>query len=118
MSTHDLIDERSFEMHRVIARILRADPSALVRVVAQMESRLNDPDYSESLKDCVREWQAIVISGVDRVLEVLNDRGEEGRRLRQNSPFAILMPQEERLRILRRFTRDEPVRAGAHSSGV
>ena len=118
MPAHDLIDERLYEMHLVIARILRADPAGLTRAMVQMESRLIDPGYSESLKDCVREWHAIASEGLVRVLEVLADRGEEGQRLRQNSPFAILMPQDERIRILKEHAQHEPVRTGAHPAGV
>jgi len=118
MSDHAKADDRNYEMHQVIARILRADPSGLGRVREQMESRLADPGYSDSLKDCVREWLGIINAGLDRVLEVLDDAGEEGCRLRQNSPFAILMPQDERVRILKRYARNEPVRTGTHPAGV
>ncbi|HRQ90438.1 MAG TPA: hypothetical protein PLA50_16700 [Bacteroidia bacterium] len=118
MNSHRHIDERSYEMHQVIVRILRADPACLGLVAQQMDARLADPDYSESLKDCVREWRGIVAGGLDRVLSVLEDRSDEGHRLRQNSPFAILMPQEERMRILRRYRQHEPVRTGAHPAGV
>jgi hypothetical protein len=45
----------------------------------------------------------------------LNDRTEEGKRMRQNSPFAAIMPQEERLRILRRY---EALRPRTHPAGV
>jgi hypothetical protein len=38
--------------------------------------------------------------------------------LRQNSPFALLMPQDERVRILNQFAQHEPVRAGTHPAGV
>ncbi len=118
MSSHQIIDERSYEMHQVIVRILRADPAKLSLVLEQMDLRLADPNYSDSLKDCLREWREILISGIDRVFLTLEDRSEEGKRLRQNSPFAILMPQDERMEILRRYRRNEPVRVGTHPAGV
>jgi len=114
MLTHSQIDERNREMHRVIARILRADPSSLNRVLERMATRLDDPGYSESLKDCLREWREIMVGDLDLVLAVLDESGEEGCRLRQNSPFAILIPQAERKRILRKYVQNEPIRAGAH----
>jgi hypothetical protein len=49
------------------------------------------------------------------VLEALGDRSEEGCGMRQNSPFAILVPQDERLRILRRC---EALRLRTHPVGV
>lgn len=118
MNSHRLIDERSFEMDRVISRILRKDPTKLALVMEQMERRLADPDYSESLKHCLREWRCVALRGVDAVLQVLGDRTEEGDRLRQNSPFAILMPQDERTEILSRYKAIEKSRSRTHPAGV
>jgi hypothetical protein len=49
------------------------------------------------------------------VLAILEDRGENGTRLRHASPFASLMPQDKRLEILRRY---EARRPRTHSPGV
>ena len=43
----DVIDERSLELHGVIARELRADPAKLDLVVAWIQRFLDDPDYSD-----------------------------------------------------------------------
>ena len=102
-------------MDRVIARELRADPTKLDRVVAWIQRFLDDPDYSENNKDCLREWLAIIEQGLPRVLEALADFSEEGRRMRQNSPFSMLMPQDERRQILAKY---ESRRAGARPAGV
>ena len=115
MNWHDIADERALEMDRVIARELRAEPAKLERVVAWIQRFLDDPDYSENNKDCLREWLDLIRQGLPRVLEALADFSEEGRRMRQNSPFAILMPQEERRQILAKY---EARRFGAHPAGV
>jgi hypothetical protein len=113
---HEVIDERSLEMHRVIARELRADPSKIERVVAWIERFLNDPDYSVHSKDALTEWLELIrTGGLPGVLAALEDPGEEGRRMRQSSPFAVLMPQDERQRILDRY---EARRPRAHPAGV
>ena len=57
----------------------------------------------------------IIRLGLPRVLEVLADRSDEGQRLRQSTPFAVLMPQDERARIFKKY---ESRRAGAHLAGV
>ena len=49
------MDERSLEMHRVIARELRADPSKLELVVAWIEKFLAEPDYSVHSKGALTE---------------------------------------------------------------
>ena len=115
MNWHDVIDERSLELHAVIARILRAEPQKLGLVVQWIERFLAKEDYSEQNKDCLREWLAIIQQGLPRVLDALADFSEEGRRLRQSSPFAVLMPQDERAQI---FAKYEARRPRAHPAGV
>ena len=57
MNGHDVIDERSLELHGVIARELRADPAKLDLVVAWIRRFLDDPEYSDRGKDALGEWQ-------------------------------------------------------------
>lgn len=75
---HEMHDEISLEMgRRVVARWLRqnADAPGLVR--------------------CYREWQAILERSLDEICETLCADTDEGRRLRQNSPFAGDLPPAE-----------------------
>ena len=115
MNWHEVIDERSLELHGVIARELRADPAKLDLVVAWIQRFLDDPDYSEQNKDALGEWMAIIRQGLPQVLAVLADRSDEGQRLRHSSPFAVLMPQDERARI---FAKYESRRTRTHPAGV
>ena len=104
MNWHQVIDERSHEMDQVIADILRRAPGKLALVSAWIDRRLSDPNYSDQGKDALQEWVAVIESeGVDGVLRVLDDRGEEADRMRQSSPFAMLMPQEKRMEILKKY---------------
>jgi hypothetical protein len=112
---HEVIDERSLELHRVIARELQADPSKLDLVVEWIDRFLGDPDYSIHSKDALTEWLVIIRQGLPRVLEALADDSEDGRRMRQSSPFAVIMPQDERAEI---FARYEARRPRAHPAGV
>ena len=110
------MDERALEMDRVVARELRADPSKLDRVVAWIERFLADPDYSVHSKDALTEWLDLIRTrGLLGVLAALEDRSEEGQRIRQSSPFAVIMPQDERRRILAHY---EARRPRAHPAGV
>jgi hypothetical protein len=64
----------------------------------------------------LREWSDVIESeGVPGVLRVLEDRSDEGDQMRQNSPFAILMPQETRMQILQKY---EPRRIRTSLAGV
>ena len=115
MNWHEVIDERSIELHGVIARELRANPEKLDLVVAWIQRFLDDPEYSDQNKDALAEWMEIIREGLPRVLEALADESDEGQRMRQSSPFAVLMPQDERLRILAKY---EARRPRTHPAGV
>ena len=98
---HEVIVGRSFGMHQV---------------VAWMEKFLADPDFSEHSEVALTEWHDLVKThGLTGVLEVLEDHGENATRMRQSSPFAVLMPPDERLQILRRY---EALRPRTHPAGV
>lgn len=116
MNWHQVIEERSYEMHQVVADVLRREPEKLDLVVAWIERRLGDPDYSIHSKDALTEWLDLIRSrGLAGVLEKLADRSEDAFRMRHSSPFAVIMPQEERLRILRRY---EALRPRTHPASV
>ena len=106
----------ALEMDQVIARELRADPSKLNLAVAWIEKFLADPDYSIHSKDALTEWLDLIRArGLPGVLEALADRSEEGQRMRQSSPFAVIMPQDERRQIL---AKHEARRPRTHPAGV
>ncbi len=103
-------------MDQVVVSVLRREPSKLSLVVDWIQLRLADPDFSIHSKDALGEWLEIIRSrGAAGVFDVLEDRGDESARLRQSSPFGVLMPQDERLRILRRY---EALRPRTHPAGV
>jgi hypothetical protein len=113
---HQLSEERSYEMDQVVAEVLRRDPQKLDLVVRWIEARLADPDYSVHSKDALQEWLDLIRArGLPGVLEKLADRSEDAFRMRHSSPFAVIMPQDERMRILRRY---EALRPRTHPAGV
>ena len=113
---HQLIDERNYEMDQVIASVLRRDPFRLDAVVRWIEERLADPEYSTGSKDALKEWRELIRDrGLSGVLDALSDRSANAARLRQQSPFAVIMPQDERMKILTRY---EALRPRARPAGV
>ena len=116
MNWHQVIEERSYEMDQVVAEELRRDPAKLRLVTAWIEARLADAEYSLHSKDALREWLDLIHEhGLPGVLEKLADRSEDAFRMRHSSPFAVIMPQEERRRILHRY---EALRPRAPPAGV
>jgi hypothetical protein len=113
---HEVMEERSLAMHRVVAEELRRDPSKLDVVRDWISARLQDEAYSVHSKDAFARWlETINFGGLAGTLSILNDRSEFGRRMRHCSPFAIIMPQDERERIVKEY---EARRPRAHPAGV
>ena len=113
---HQVIDDRNYEMDQVIASVLRQDPTKLDLVLDLIRRRLADPDFSPHSKDGLQEWLDLIKArGLPGVLGVLGERGESVVRMRQSSPFGVIMPQDERMRILSRY---EALRPRAHPAGV
>jgi len=113
---HQVIDQRNYEFDQVIAAELTRDPSKLGLAVAWIERLLADPNYSVQSKDTLTEWLDLIRSrGLPGVLEQLADRSEATARMRQSSPFAVIMPQDERSRILQHY---EALRPRTHLAGV
>src|SRR6266542_3114425 len=103
-------------MDQAVAEALQRDPAKLDLVVGWIEARLADPEYSIHSKDALREWLDLICArGLPGVLEKLADRSEDAFRMRHSSPFAVIMPPEERMRILRQY---EALRPRAHPASV
>jgi hypothetical protein len=79
-------DRAKLIMHRLIARRLKEEPSALTLVRERLDSLGDDaPLY-------VAEWRAILQGDVDTVRRRLTERSSEMTRLRLSSPFLGVVP--------------------------
>lgn len=101
MKDHRLIDERSLAFDRLTARKLAADPSLVEKARDNVNRWLKTS--SPRNRKVLLEWQEILSRPIDQIIGVLLDESEEGKRLRQSSPFAGVLSQEERMAILKDF---------------
>jgi len=97
-------EEKSLRLHQALLTPMLTDPTV---VIAQARNNLDRwtgmhrPDgmtvrYFE-------EWKRVLDHGLDAIVEVMVSPSQEARELRQNSPFAGVLPDETRLRVLRTF---------------
>lgn len=96
--------ERSLWLHRALLMVLLAEPEpALSRARDNLERwrELHRPDGMTS--SYFDRWDAILDCGLDAVVRVISSESEEACELRQNSPFAGLLPDETRAKVLRSF---------------
>jgi len=100
MRTHERIDQRSLALARAIVDGIDRDPSRVGLDRARSTCRrwrLEAPSRA------VVEWSRILELEWEAIRLLLLDPGEEGRRLRQSSPFCGILSPQERWEIYRRF---------------
>jgi hypothetical protein len=98
---HRKIEERSLALHREIAQRIRKNPELLSRVRDRLVNDIRSGRFSVRLTDAMQEWLDLLNgSSLDQILQLLIDQGENARRLRQSTPFAGILTQEERRRIV------------------
>jgi hypothetical protein len=112
---HEIVDDRSLEMDRVIAEKIRANPKLIQIALTNIERWLANPDYSESNRQAVLEWKSIIEnSPVGSLATLLESSSDEARRLRQSSPFCGILTPDERQAIFQKYEalRDRACLAG------
>ena len=97
MDAHRIGEERSLELHREIARRLMRDPRVLLRARAQVARQI---DEGRGVA-WARAWQSLLEGPLEALLAMMTDPGEQGRAMRQATPFAGVIEPRERWRIWR-----------------
>ena len=102
---------RSLWIHRAAAGQVARDPvETLARARARTEHLLaSEPDGARWL----RQWLSLIDRGPEAVMRAMTSIDPLARELRQNSPFASLLPDDERRAILEAFRRTRRAGAGA-----
>ena len=97
LDRHGAQDYQSLLMHVEAVRLLKQNPRLAARAIATLDrwNQTADPRSRELLD----EWRRIVDQREWRLAVAPDERGKQ---LRQASPLATLLPEESRLRIIRR----------------
>ena len=98
--------ERSLWLHRAVLAELVEDPEGVLARVSGNLQRLRAQHPSRSMTDrWLGLWQEVLDAGVDAVADVLTSQGPAALELRQNSPFAGVISEQVRSRVLASFVR-------------
>jgi hypothetical protein len=101
--SHTLIDERSRAMDGLIAQKIRANPSLMAQVRAQVEHKLR-VHRDSGCRTAALEWKQILEEWpLERVLAFIQEDSERANRLRQSTPFIGILTDEERREVYRRY---------------
>jgi excisionase family DNA binding protein len=95
--------ERSLWLHRAVAGRLVVDPRNTLAKARSNIEKLDQQHRGTRAGDYVARWAELVKAGTDAVLEALTSPGPEATELRQNSPFAGVLSEEERQACLVAF---------------
>ena len=105
MQDHRQIDERSLAFGHAIAVMLPGHPEHIARAQATLNRWLTT--CSDDVRPALLEWQAILEGPMEGVIDLLTATDERAIRLRQSSPFAGILSNQERNAILRAFESHE-----------
>ena len=88
-------------MHAVIARKIERDPTLFA--IARNNIERWNKRWPESAPSWLYEWQELLKMPWPRVAALITEPSERAARLRQSSPFAGVLSNEERRRIYEAF---------------
>ena len=91
---------RSLWLHQPVARRLVTDPERTLGRARANLRRLKAAHPRGVAAGWLGEWARLLDGPVDELLAAMTSRSERGCELRQNSPFAGVLTQRERARIL------------------
>jgi excisionase family DNA binding protein len=104
-------EERSWWLHHAVAGRLVADPGGvMMRARANLAHMRQVHDGGEA-DQWLDQWQAVLDAGSDAVLEVLTSRSAVAVEMRQNTPFAGILTDAERMAVLAAFSAGHRVAA-------
>lgn len=99
-SSHQLLDRRSLEMHRLIAAKIRAEPELFDIASRNIERWSNTSARSQAY---LNEWSRILSRGMAAALAFATEDSEHATELRQSTPFAGVLSAQERWEFLKKW---------------
>jgi excisionase family DNA binding protein len=96
---------RSLWLHRAVAGVLARDPEGVLGRARRNLVRLERVHPAGMSAQWLARWRILVEEGPEAVMRALVAESGDAVELRQNSPFAGVLSQAERLAILRAFRR-------------
>jgi len=96
--------ERSLWLHRALLGPLLADPEVVLNKARENLRRWKREHRPDGMTvRYLMEWEKVLNSGLDNVVETMISTTPEANELRQNSPFAGVLADETRVRVLKSF---------------
>ena len=98
-------DRVSYELHRAVAAKVTVDPEPVLRKARTNLLRMASHTRDAYAQGWVAEWDELVNGDINRLVESMLRPDERGIDLRQMTPFAGVLSQEERLVAIHKAAR-------------
>lgn len=96
---------RSLWLNRAVAARVAEDPEgALARARRNLE-RLDRTHARTAVMPWLERWHEVIDAGPEEVMDLLTSKTSGTSELRQNSPFAGVLPAAERRKVIASFAR-------------
>lgn len=96
-------ETRSLWLNRAVAARIARDPVAVLSRARQNLDRFESIHEGSTVTTWLERWRRVLGRGPEAVMEVLTSTAPEASELRQNSPFAGVLPEDERHAVLDSF---------------
>lgn len=103
MRTHQEIDKRSLALHRLVAEKIRQDPALFEKAKATLARWMTI--VGASSQPYLERWERLMNQGLDVNLAVATEDSERASAMRQASPFAGILTDQERKEFLLEWNR-------------
>lgn len=104
--------EKSLRLHQALIGDLLENPDAVINKARENIARWLPQQREDGMSaSYLREWEDILDSGLERILEALTATDERSYELRENSPFAGVLSQDRRAKVLQTLRTQQSVPA-------
>jgi len=94
---------RSLWLNRAVAARVARDPSGVLMRARDNLDRFERIHEGTSASQWLERWRRVLDAGPEAVMQVLTSAAPDAAELRQNSPFAGVLPDDERRAVLDSF---------------
>lgn len=101
MDTHQEIDNRSLEMHRLVAKKIRENPELFQSAIDTLVHWR--AIACEASQPYLKEWEILLGRGYEAALKVAEEDSEWAAAMRQCSPFCGILTHKERFEFLNQW---------------
>ncbi|MEP7336129.1 MAG: hypothetical protein ABI977_00060 [Acidobacteriota bacterium] len=97
LGSHQFLDQLNLAYHRKVVVRLLASPKAVLQTAFENLRRWQKIHEGTTTAQAITEWKTLLeTKSLSELAAILTEDSDEGQRLRQSSPFAGVLMEQER----------------------